>query len=307
MPEPDWPVAGESEEQGLVRLRATGNLELLQSWSLVLEALAIPSRIADDGASWALIVADVDRQRAEAALAAYDRDRRELAMERPAPAPDQGFSAAGIAFAVIIGAFFYVTGGREGGDPGGWFARGQAAAERILDGEIWRVVTALTLHADTGHVLSNAVAGLVFVTAVGRWLGGGLALFLTLVSGALGNLAVALVYMRQHNSVGASTATFAAVGLLVGLQVVRWMREHRVFGSRRRALSVVAAGLGVFAMLGVGKGTDVLAHLFGLGAGMLLGFTAGRLVRLPVRPGVDLGFAALGGLIVAGAWVWAFS
>ena len=43
-----------------------------------------------------------------------------------------------------------------------------------MHGAWWRAVTALTLHADVWHVVGNAVASLVFVSAIGRWLGSGL-------------------------------------------------------------------------------------------------------------------------------------
>jgi hypothetical protein len=54
-----------------------------------------------------------------------------------------------------------------------------------------------------------------------------------------GNLLVALAYGSHHNSVGASTATFGALGLLGGLQVVRWLRGGSPLGRRRRVLSIV--------------------------------------------------------------------
>ena len=43
-----------------------------------------------------------------------------------------------------------------------WFAAGEAQAGLILDGEWERVVTALSLHADLGHLLSNLIAGSLF-------------------------------------------------------------------------------------------------------------------------------------------------
>ena len=44
----------------------------------------------------------------------------------------------------------------------GWFQRGTAVTGLVLSSEPWRAVTALTLHADTSHVLGNAISGTVF-------------------------------------------------------------------------------------------------------------------------------------------------
>jgi membrane associated rhomboid family serine protease len=70
----------------------------------------------------------------------------------------------------------------------------------------------LTLHGDWFHVASNVIAALIFFSAVGRWLGGGLGASLILVSATAGNLMNAIYHRTDHNSVGASTATFAALG-----------------------------------------------------------------------------------------------
>ncbi len=292
----------------LVPLRATPNTELFESWTLVLVALAIPHEVLDRSGSYLLLVAPADQKRAEAALAANDRERQAEARQRVPAAPDQGWSAAGLGTAVTLAAFYYVTGGRDSGPRSGWFDQGAADASRIVAGELERVVTALTLHADPMHLLGNALAGILLVGALGRWLGGGLACGLTLLSGALGNLIVAFAYRDNHISVGASTAIFGALGLLGGLQVVRGLAGRSGLGGRRWVLSVVGACLGVFAMLGVGAKdgrTDVMAHLAGLGAGLVVGLLAGRLLRLPVpRPiGLLVGVGTLGA--IAGAWALA--
>lgn len=205
------------------------------------------------------------------------RRQAEDAAEGPAeppPAPDRGFSSAGILTAVALLALFWVTGERGGVDRAGWFRAGSAVAEAISAGQWWRAGTALTLHADPAHVGGNMVAAIIFVGALGRWMGGGAAAFATLVIGTLGNLIVAVAYQKAHNSVGASTATFGALGLLAGLQIRRWFSGHHsvsAYFRRRRALSVFGACLGFFAMVGVGETSDVAAHAAGMGTGLLAG------------------------------------
>jgi rhomboid protease GluP len=288
-------------------LRSTFNRELMASWSLVLEALGIESQVVSDGPALHLFVLPAQQARAEAALLASDRERRADLEARPVPTPDAGRSAAGLGFAIAIAAFHWVTGPRAGSDPGHWFARGSSVAEKVVAGENYRALTALTLHADWSHVFGNAVAALLFVSALGRWMGGGSALLATILAGAGGNLLVAWAYGRYHDSVGASTATFAALGLLGGLQVVRWVRGGSPgWGRRRRVLGVIGACFGVFAMLGVGEKVDVLAHLGGLGVGLVMGLAIGRTVRLPLKPAIDIAAGLLAAATITTAWYLAF-
>ena len=288
-------------------MRATANQELADSWALVLESQAIPNHLEHHPGQLVLWVPSVDaiRAAAERSLAVHDRERREAAAAVFPAVPDQGWSAAGLAMAVVMAAFFWVTGGRDDGDPGRWFQEGTAVAEKILGGQAFRAVTALTLHADPAHIFGNAVAALIFVSAAGRWLGSGLALLATLAAGSLGNLLVALSYGRDHNSVGASTATFGALGLLGGLQIVRWATQGRAHGGRRRVMAVIAACLGVFAMLGVGERSDVRAHVFGLCCGLVLGMGLGRFVTLPMRKLPSHLAGLLAALVLAGSWLLA--
>ncbi|HEY0705223.1 MAG TPA: rhomboid family intramembrane serine protease [Polyangia bacterium] len=287
-------------------VRSTRSPELMGSWSLVLEALGIEGRVINDGPLLHLIVLPGDQARAEAALLAHDRERRAEAETRPPAIPDGGWSAAGVGFAIAIAAFHFVTGPRAGTDPGGWFARGSSIANLVMGGEPFRAVTALSLHSDWGHVAGNAVAALLFVSALGRWMGGGMALLCTMLAGTAGNLLVAWIYRHHHNSVGASTATFAALGILGGLQMVRWLRGGEGIGRRRAILQVIGACLGVFAMLGVGEKVDVLAHLAGLGLGLGLGVVVARTFKFPLSRNLDLLAGLAAGALLSGAWLLAF-
>jgi membrane associated rhomboid family serine protease len=175
-------------------------------------------------------------------------------------------------------------------------------ADRIVSGEWWRAVTALTLHADLAHVLGNAVALIIFVSALGRWLGRGVALALVLAAGTVGNLLTAYLYGGHHDSVGASTAAFGALGILGGLQLMRRYRFTARLDRRRRALTAVAACLGLFAMIGVGERTDVVAHLAGLAAGLGIGVLTGRMVRYAVGALMQWALLGLSALVVVACW-----
>ncbi len=180
------------------------------------------------------------------------------------------------------------------------FAQGSARAELILAGEWWRCVTALCLHSDWGHVLANACAGLYFMGAVCRSLGHGHGLALILGAGALGNACNAIVHAGFHDSVGASTSVFGAIGILAGLAVAR---RHGAGVRGRRVFIPLAAGLGLLAMLGTGgERVDLWAHFFGLLAGAVLGAATALGLREAPLVGVQRVLGALAVTTVAICW-----
>jgi len=267
--------------------------------------MAIPHRVVPTDVGFAVMVPPKMVAPAIAALDAQDKEASEEPARDVAP-PDHGPSYVGMGIGITLVAFFVVAGPRTGPDLQGWFRHGSAVSEAIVrNHEVWRAVTALTLHADAMHVAGNAVASLVFVTALGRWLGGGLAVLATLLAGVAGNLLTAYIYKTSHNVVGASTSTFGALGVLGGLQLVRRFRVHTV-GRLRRALLGIAAALGLLAMLGMGERADVVAHATGTGFGVLFGALLGLGIKRPVRYlGQALALSCAVAMLV-GAWLLAF-
>ncbi len=127
-----------------------------------------------------------------------------------------------------------------------------------------RAVTALFVHADSAHLMANAVFSAIFARLLSERTGSGLAFFLIIWTGALANTAVALIRPFFVLSIGFSTALFAAVGSLSG---------YVAYSSRPRALLPLAAGAAILAMLGTeGDNTDYLAHICGLASGMATGW-----------------------------------
>ena len=204
--------------------------------------------------------------RALVGLSAYERENPPKLLERDELAePPNLVAGASIAGTLLL--FFFIT--VAGYPTVQWFERGSADADRILLGELWRTVTALTLHANLAHALSNAIGITLFLGALSTILGPGLGSALVLLAGAGGNLANALVHGSGHVSVGASTSVFGAVGMLGGLGLARRGRKKV---PRRRAWVPVAAALALLAMLGTGgERVDVLAHFFGFLFGGVLG------------------------------------
>lgn len=278
-------------------VRSTANSTQAGDWALVLAAAGLPYRLDAREGRFQLAVAAADAPAAQAALAGFDAEGP--AVPDP-PAPDTGPSALGVLSAIGLGAMFWVAGPSESGSR--WFEAGAASAAQIAHGQWWRALTALTLHADLMHLAGNVVASLIFVSAVGRWLGGGLGAWAILIAAAAANLLTAAVHRTAFVSLGASTATFAALGLCAGLQVVRRLRGE---GRRKYAWVPLGAGLGLYAMLGVGPGADTYAHLFGLGLGAAIGSaTAFCNMRAP-RTTVQLLLGAAALAAMASCWALA--
>jgi rhomboid protease GluP len=269
----------------------------VNEWALVLASAGIPYLVEQRDGAWCLVVGQGDADAARAALEAYERER--LPEEAP-PAADGPYEDTylGVLVAVLLAACYRVTGPARTGNP--WFDTGIASAAKIAAGEVWRTVTALTLHANPPHVLGNIVAATVFVTAVGRVVGPGVAAMLVLLAGAGGNALNAVLRGAPHTSVGASTGVFGAIGILGGLG---FMTRRRRRGPLRRAWIPVAGSLALLAMLGTGEDADIGAHLFGLAVGLALGVAAAPAARQPPGRAVQraLAVGALG--VVVGCWV----
>lgn len=190
-----------------------------------------------------------------------------------------------------------------------WIARGEADSGRIIfEGHWWRAVTALTLHGDLSHFAANMATGLLFAAFVQPQLGAGLAWFGIVLSGTLGNAANAWFYRGEtHLSIGASTAVFGALGLLVAGEFVDRLR-HAASRAWWQLVLPIGAGLALLAFLGAGdehsKRTDSMAHFFGFAAGLALGAPAAAAClreRTPRWLQYGAGWLALGAL--AGAWL----
>jgi len=277
---------------------AAGSPDYLALCSLVLSSVGIPHAYGPrrDGLT-------VDEEFAEAARHHLEQyfEENEGWPERPPPYQPARFSSNPPTL-LIIGAlalFFWVTGPWQ--DDVAWFARGAIDSTAILDnGEWWRLVTALTLHADQAHLIGNCIIGGFIVHLLGRTTGYGLSLLLLVACGSLGNLLNIITRDEAHLSVGFSTSIFAAIGLLSGMQVLAGQLK-----GFRNLLVPLGAGAALLAMLGVGgERTDLGAHFFGflsgVGAGMLIRHM--DLVRLANRPGRQLSLFTLALLSIIVSW-----
>ena len=147
------------------------------------------------------------------------------------------------------------------------------------EGEWYRAFTALFLHADMEHLAGNAVFGLIFGLLVANSFGPLRGWGLILLSGFLGNLFNAWLHFPEaFRSLGASTAVFGALGLLVGTGLEVGWRE-RSFRKGVRAFTPLLAGLLILGLNGIGgPGVDNMAHVTGMLFGVLLGLPVAYLL-----------------------------
>ncbi len=240
-------------------------------WSLVLSVVGIGHRVEQTPTGWSIRVAPNDLERARAELAAFEEENANWPPVPPAPRQSAELfsSPPTILLLGALAVFSVITGPWTPDAP--WFKRGAAVGTAILvNGEWWRLLTALTLHANPAHLMGNLIIGGFPVHYLCRVLGSGMGWLLLLLSGILGNYLNIVLHGPGHNSVGFSTAVFGAIGLLVGYQALA--KQTR---SLRTILAPLAAGVALLALLGSsGEHTDLGAHFFGLIVGMLLGAVA---------------------------------
>lgn len=162
------------------------------------------------------------------------------------------------------------------------------------NGEWWRLISPLFLHADMAHLSGNILGGLLFGGLLASRIGAGKTYLIALLSGIAGNSLNLLTFRTtQHLSIGASTAVFGLLGALTGLRLREMLqnesgsrqlpvtRRH----SRRVRYGVLGAGLVLLGWMGTGgERTDIPAHVYGFISGLLIMlFSTARTLRNPFR------------------------
>lgn len=275
-------------------------------WALVLDSRYIPCCIESDGEGWQLLVPTEHLESARSELSIYEGKNRLWPPSLPLPRKIIQNTLSSVSILILLAIFHNLTllgisiPGRGIID---FNYIGAANAGNILEGEWWRLVTALTLHADLAHLLSNLMIGGVFIILLCRELGSGLTWSLLLGTGILGNLLNACLQSPTHRSIGASTAVFGAVGLMAAITAVRY--RHHLY---RRWFIPVASGLALLAILGTeGKNTDLGAHLFGFAFGLLSGLLTEYITGKLGRPGklLNIMLASASAGVILLSWWWA--
>lgn len=139
-----------------------------------------------------------------------------------------------------------------------------------LNGELWRLFTAMFLHIGAQHLVFNCVGLAIFGFEMEQLYRSGRYLMVYLLSGLFGNLLSFAIKGIMVFSAGASGAIFGVLGMQLGFYWF-YRRMSGVYGEEKRrrvfALTAISLLLGLTVMP-----SDNAAHMGGLISGAILGY-----------------------------------
>lgn len=268
-------------------------------WSLVLISQGITSTIQEPGDQpfWRLEVAEEEYPNAIEVIRQYRLENRHWAWRKDLPVSGFLFDWASLAWVLLITVFYWAS-----VKNGAFKQVGLMDVAAVSGGEWWRLFTAVWLHGDIAHLAGNASLGVVLLGLAMGLYGTGVGLLAAYLSGVGGNLLVWLVASGPRFSLGASGLVMGCVGLLAAQPFASWGRRRR----RLRLLFVgIAGGTMLFVLLGLGPGTDVMAHFGGFVSGFLLGRAGAWLRYKPESGPINVAAGILFALLTLGPWLLA--
>lgn len=259
------------------------NSQVILEWLAVLSSQNIAFHLSNENNLWSITVAEEDFDNAQKHIADYESEHGYFdILTRPGNSEtlfiiEKSYSALFVAIGLLL--FFRITGPEN--TKTDWFKTGIVSSYEIKAGQWWRLITALTLHADFIHVLGNTIFLILFASSLCFSLGWGTTWLLILLSGILGNLTTVYIYADcSHRALGASTSVCGALGLLAVVMFYRKYKENKGVKSWIPLIS----SIGLLGIIGISRpdfiahvigfsssATDVMAHLFGFIWGGILG------------------------------------
>jgi membrane associated rhomboid family serine protease len=234
-------------------------------YSLVLTAKNIVHRSFIDTAGWVILVKKHELSSAREQIKTYLKENPEERYNSNfiTSLPDRNYSMLWIA--MVLTAIHLAAG--AGIEKKILIEHLGALSEGILNGELFRCATALTLHNNIAHLSSNLAGLLLFGTVLCQRVGTGSGWILILFGGSCGNFLNALFYQAGHLSIGASTAVFSTLG---SLSAFAMQKKQQTTNQKLNVFLPIGGGMALLAFLGGNPQTDILAHLFGFGMGFFL-------------------------------------
>ncbi|ANO52266.1 hypothetical protein BA177_14680 [Woeseia oceani] len=288
-----WLAVFESRQRGPCADRA-----------LVLTSLSIAHEIVEAAGLWQLLVAETDLHRARHELWLYEQENKPTRRRPSATVVSNHNPWPGVAgYIVTVCVVAWLAGNGAFGH--NWLEAGRVDGALIRDGEWWRVITALTLHKDVGHLLGNLGFGGLFGLLAARVIGSGVTWLTVTVAAATANALNTIMLIPSHRSIGASTAVFAALGLVAGFV---WRGRLMAQDRWPYRLGPIIGGIALLAYTGTGdESTDIGAHLGGFVCGFAGGFLLTRAAAVFERASVQWLCGAAAPLLVVVAWWLALS
>ncbi|MDH3305183.1 MAG: rhomboid family intramembrane serine protease [Gammaproteobacteria bacterium] len=267
--------------------------------ALVLAAAQLPHQIVDDGITAALVVPAEFSAQAVHELRLYDDENPPARPKSRKKIVYQDAVPGLVGYVFVVSAIAWLAGYSMFGHD--WFDAGRVDGELIRRGEWWRTITALTLHSGGRHLIGNLVFGILFGLFAGRLLGSGIAWLAIVAAAATGNAANTLLLESAHRSVGASTAVFAALGLVAGFV---WRGQFMAQDRWSYRYGPIVGGLALLMYTGTGgPNTDIGAHLLGFVCGFLTGMLLIALGPVPTDRRSQRVAGGLAMLLVVTSWL----
>ncbi len=266
----------------------------VSEWSLVLDALDIDHKIKNTPNGPIIEVIEEKKQRAIKEILEYEKENEEEKEKNTDEIPRRYYSIESTLWILFFLFLFHII-TQNTSFP--FIPLGCMDSFAIYKGEWWRIITAITLHKNIVHILSNIFWQGVFMYFLLRTIRPSIAWAMSILGGITGNLLNYFYHNISHVSLGFSTCVFATLGISIGIRSLEREKKWGIF---------IMSGLGIFAMLGIGGArVDVSGHLFGFISGFLIGIVSHKMEinKIPIK---DL--YIFGGifLIILTSWTAAF-
>jgi rhomboid protease GluP len=151
--------------------------------------------------------------------------------------------------------------------PNTWFFENLSGVNLyIMEGEYWRLITPTFIHSGFTHMLFNSFSLVLFGPALERMLGSSRFLFIYLLSGFIANVATLMLEPLSYTHVGSSGAIFGLFGYYLAIIM---FRKHML--SKQNSQIILTLCVVSLIMTFLQPNINIIAHLFGLLGGFLLG------------------------------------
>lgn len=139
---------------------------------------------------------------------------------------------------------------------------GMKVNEAISQGQVWRLMTSVFLHADVQHVGFNMLALFIWGKNAEALYDRKNYLYIFLLAGLLGSLGS--YAFSDANGLGASGAVYGVLGAMFYVYVYNKQFFLSIFRKQIFIYAIISLGYGFFL-----SNIDNMAHLFGLAGGFL--------------------------------------
>ena len=133
----------------------------------------------------------------------------------------------------------------------------------VWNGEVWRLFTAMFVHADIVHIFGNMLFLFIFGLRAEEMFDLKEYLLIYFLSGLFGGFLTLVLWGPETLSIGASGAVFGVLGATL------------IYARRSIGASIMTALIYAFFLLlinSIGPNVNYLAHIGGLVAGLLIGY-----------------------------------